>query len=73
MSLLTGKAFRIGGASTLASLGAPIEDIRSMGGWAPTADTWKQYASHVSQKQRAILTQRNMQQLISQANSQLDH
>jgi hypothetical protein len=60
MRNLTGKTFRIGGASTLAALGAPAEDIRALGGWAPSSDTWKQYASAASQRQRALLTQRNL-------------
>jgi hypothetical protein len=60
MENLTGKTFRIGGASTLAALGAPAEDIRALGGWAPSSDMWKQYASAASQRQRALFTQRNL-------------
>lgn len=62
MNHLTGKAFRIGGASSLAAVGAPAVDISAMGGWAPSANTWKRYASEAAHRDRALLTQRNLQQ-----------
>jgi hypothetical protein len=60
-SKLTGKTFRIGGASSLAALGAPAEDIRTLGGWAPSSETWRTYASPASHRARALLTQQNLQ------------
>ena len=59
-SKLTGKTFRIGGTSSLAALGAPAEDIRTLGGWAASSDVWQTYASPASHRARALLTQRNL-------------
>jgi hypothetical protein len=62
---LTGKAFRIGGTSTLAAAGAPSQDIRALGGWSQSSQVWRTYASVDSHKQRALLTQQQMFKLLS--------
>jgi hypothetical protein len=56
---LTGKCFRIGGASTLAGAGASEEEISQLGRWR-SRGMWRTYADYNAIKQRAIRTNRNM-------------
>lgn len=56
---LTGKCFRIGGASQLAGAGASEEELSQLGRWR-SRGMWRTYADYDAIKQRAIRTNRNM-------------
>jgi hypothetical protein len=55
---LTGKCFRIGGASTLTALGANEADLRGLGRWH--TNMWTTYADPEAKKLRDIKVRRRM-------------